>query len=359
MKRTKNILLGILLVVLVGGLTWYFSIKFIFKQFSKLRPDGNAVSVSEVVDTSVSEDDGHIDIAGQGSEVHPYENQDEEYPLPELNPQGTEAGSDSTVDGNSSDGNAEPGDGDSNTPQVVTPSLPEVDTDEYKVFQNYDFVFIGDSIFAEKDGNYTIPEYVKAYTGAEVYNLSKGGMCGSHGTAGWMSMPEAVENFVCQRKAEQQDTELFDSEIQRYIDADHSNRGMFIILNCCINDYTMGSLTTGDFSDCYVESYKNCIERLKGEFPWARVMVMTPYYYKNFDCGYEVNGLGFNQYYYVHLLEEIAASYNMLCMDMYVLTDFNENNWDEYLKDGLHPTDAGENVIAKALSSSLYQHFGQ
>ena len=233
-----------------------------------------------------------------------------------------------------------------------------IDTEEFRLLGNYDVVFIGDSIFADNDGPESIPSYFGYYTGARVYNMSKSGMCAVLGTAGWLSCPEAAEAFISLSPVEDFETEIIDREIKRYESDDHTDKGLVVILDCCINDYTMASPLTGGDDNNFKSSVINTINRLREGYPWVRIVYMIPHYYSGFEGGTELNALNNIQTDYFDMIYQCQAEIGFNIADVRSKCGIDASNESLYIRDGVHPNSDGCKVIGKTLADEVTHLLG-
>lgn len=233
--------------------------------------------------------------------------------------------------------------------------LPVVDTTEYRGLEYYDVVFLGDSIFADNAGKNSIPSYFAAYTGARVYNLSRSGMCATFGISDWLDLPVATECFIARSPANAYQTELFDAEATRFAEDFDPDRKLIVFLDCCINDYSMAApiIQGSDTAEDFYGAYRNVFRRIKEEYPWARIVTMTPYHYEVFNEGTDQNYFLYTQSTYADTLKGICAENNYLCIDLYNECPIDMSNKDVMLRDGLHPTDEGCDAVARTLARVL------
>lgn len=103
----------------------------------------------------------------------------------------------------------------------------------------------------------------------------------------------------------------------------------------------------------FCESARKAFMRIKKEFPVAQIYCVLPIQRANND----VNGATLHTY-----LTQMAERYGCIIVDGYsnsgITRDFNKwNDLGVYLKDGLHPNEKGQNVLARLIISSLKSHF--
>ena len=112
---------------------------------------------------------------------------------------------------------------------------------------------------------------------------------------------------------------------------------------------TMAALDTSKFC----ESARSAFMRIKNAFPMAQIFVVLPIQRANDDTN-----LGTLHEY----LKQMAQRYGCIIVDgafeTSITRDFNKwNALGTYLKDGLHPNEKGQNLLARAIIASLTSHY--
>lgn len=336
MKKKSDFLIGIILVLLVGGLCYFLIIKSILGALGGKDTEPADSAVTEISEEVAPE---------QVPEVEPTPTVEENEASVEENIEISEE----TVVEEVSDPNAE-----------TDTFVPQITTTQYQAFENCDFVFIGDSIFQNNDGPYSIPNIVAAYTKARTYNISRGGMCASYYTANWCSMQEATEAFLSQYTIDEAESDVMDRDLKKFFADDHTGRELFIFFDCCINDYSMATPLEADGEGVsFEEAYRVCIERVMDVYPEAHIITTVPMFHEAFSYGTDQNGKLHVEQDYINGIYTVSYERDLYCIDMRRYTSITTDNCAQYLKDDLHPNNEGCLLIAEAISRVTYELYRQ
>lgn len=229
---------------------------------------------------------------------------------------------------------------------------------EYEGFEDYDVIFFGDSIFALADGPYSIPSYFENLTGARCYNMSKGGLPAVKYFADVPSMKELAEYIVWGAPTKMEGYEVFDREVKRFAEDDHTGRKLLIVTDFGTNDYMFGTPDYGEGEESYEGAVKAGLDVLVEAFPEAEYMTVALYYMYNLDNGTVLNDYGHVLDDYNDLLEEISKEYagkgfSFAHLDLEKASKINSSNGDYYLDDGIHPSIAGNLEVVRVLIEAL------
>ena len=129
-----------------------------------------------------------------------------------------------------------------------------------------------------------------------------------------------------------------------------------------INDYMHGDAELGCFEDCteytFYGAMHNLCKALIERYPTSLIVIMTPLHRTNEES--LVNERGVRNVAtlkeYVYAEREVAECYSLPVLDMYAMGSLNPNVpviKEMYTTDGLHPNDAGHELIAKRLLGFL------
>ncbi len=130
------------------------------------------------------------------------------------------------------------------------------------------------------------------------------------------------------------------------------------------NDFGHGDAPLGSFSDrtehTFFGAFHNLLLKLIEKYPSAQLVVMTPLHrLSEDDCMLEQgqdNGKGKTLEEYVNAIQRVAAFYGVLVLDLYRTSGMQPRVQvlqDRYMPDGLHPNDAGHELIARRLIATL------
>ncbi len=122
------------------------------------------------------------------------------------------------------------------------------------------------------------------------------------------------------------------------------------------NDYGHGDAPVGSFEDRTPDTfYGACHYLMRGlikKYLGKPVVIMTPLHRK--DEG--ENRFGHTLKEYVNIIREVAEFYSLPVLDLYAISGMQpeiQEIQEKYIPDGLHPSDAGNAVIAKKLKVFL------
>ena len=129
------------------------------------------------------------------------------------------------------------------------------------------------------------------------------------------------------------------------------------------NDFGHGDAPLGKFDDHTVDTFYGALhvlfERVINRYPTAQVVVMTPLHRTSEDDGpfneYGVR-LSTNLEGYVNIIQEVCAYYAIPVLDLFRTSGIQPKVSvlrERYMPDGLHPNDAGAEIVAKKLYGFL------
>lgn len=233
--------------------------------------------------------------------------------------------------------------------------------------EGVDVIFMGDSIFANSDGPYSIASVVAEKTGARTYNISKGGMCTAYYPGfedGGFNLTRAAEAFVNGRPTEDPDMIVFDTWLKKYLEDDHTDRVQYFVFDTCTNDYAAHNKIDGDDEYSVLYCYRKTMELIKEYNPDARFVIMLPYAMQFCNNLTVVNDLGYvGDDYYNAVWDEFCSeqAHDIQCalnLREEPGMDFSDGeNAGLYLEDGTHPTPAGCYKVADELSNLLIVNY--
>ena len=129
------------------------------------------------------------------------------------------------------------------------------------------------------------------------------------------------------------------------------------------NDFGHGDAAFGKFTDrtndTFCGAYHLLLQQLIGQYPNAKLVVMTPMHRLSEDEDV-YNELGVRRMgklvRYVDAIKEVAGFYGVACVDLFRQCPVQPKVdilRQKYMPDGLHPNDAGNALIADCLLSVL------
>ena len=128
------------------------------------------------------------------------------------------------------------------------------------------------------------------------------------------------------------------------------------------NDYGHGDAPIGEFSDrddgTFYGALHNLCQGLMEKYPTGTILFMTPLHRAVEDKyinDYGVRNVGTLKDY-VEIIKEVCEYYSIPVLDLYALSGIQpqiEVNRQVYAPDGLHPSDAGNELIYSRLSAFI------
>lgn len=205
--------------------------------------------------------------------------------------------------------------------------------------------FLGDSI--TKGTGASSPEtcYVSVFgkmSGAEVRNYGIGGT-----------------RIARQRK--KSETEIFDRDFVSRVEEMDADADVVVVFGGT-NDYGHGDAAIGDFSSRDEYTFYGAMHvlctKLINKYPEAEIVFLTPLHRKDEERVFNEYGVR-NELPlegYVEIIKEVAAYYGLPVLDLYATSGMQPNVdiiMKKYMPDGLHPSDAGAEKVAKKIYSFL------
>ena len=138
----------------------------------------------------------------------------------------------------------------------------------------------------------------------------------------------------------------------------------FYIVAYGLNDYFAGApiaVKDGGTYDAhgYAGALRNAIALLRNASPNAQILLISPTYCQFYEDGYMVTDSNMKDYGngtltdYANACRNVSETENTLYIDAYTTMGINIYTAEEYLEDGVHLTEAGRALYAKAVSSCL------
>ena len=128
------------------------------------------------------------------------------------------------------------------------------------------------------------------------------------------------------------------------------------------NDYGHGDAALGSMDDRTVDTfygaYHDLCIKLREKYPNVAIVVMTPLHRDNEHMvynGFHVRTAACLETY-VDIIKEVAEYHKLSVLDMYHDCDINPNiqsHKESYVPDGLHPNDAGHEILYSTLKDFL------
>ena len=132
-----------------------------------------------------------------------------------------------------------------------------------------------------------------------------------------------------------------------------------------VNDFHYGR-PLGQFGDTDTSTVYGAADKVYNSLvdnnPTAQIMVMTPMKNHGYNAApdsFTQNSAGLYQLDYVNAIKQVADKYSLPVLDMYAesgISAMNETHNQLYLKDGLHPNQAGAYRVAKRVIGFINSH---
>lgn len=135
-----------------------------------------------------------------------------------------------------------------------------------------------------------------------------------------------------------------------------------------INDFinnggtVLGSFADGDTDNTlsFYSAYRFTIKSLIATYPNARVFGLTPM--KNFGWNNitnvpQINATGQKLTAFIDAIKECNSAYGIQTIDLYTNIQFTQNNYTQYLNDGLHPKLKGTSLMEAYIVNKLAEYY--
>lgn len=224
-------------------------------------------------------------------------------------------------------------------------------------------LFIGDSVFGNYTDRRSIPEQLRAMSGANTFNCGLGGALASYSSELPYStqMLDAVLNATPDVLPEDSQpfiglTEFLKAESKSALNSPNT----VYVLHFGINDYINGAPIETETKDPY-DVHSLCgamranIEKIRTACPDSRILMVIPNPIFNLEHGTLVMNEEAGVYEnYVNALIKVAKESQVPYLDNYHQT-INCEKQATYVDDGVHPNDSGRYMISYALMHAIYE----
>ena len=227
-------------------------------------------------------------------------------------------------------------------------------------------VVFGDSIIGMTRDQTSVPAYVAAYTGAEVYNVGFGGCrMAVHPTSGYAAfsmwaLADAVASgsFTTQDAQASSGSDYFPAQLALLKTIDFSAVDM-IVIHYGTNDFAANVAVdnTSDDNDtatlCGALRYS--LRKLMTAYPQIRIFVSVPIYRKWDSTGAETytNSSGKKLRDFCNALAGVADEFNCPVIDGYKALGINVVNDAAFSSDGTHLNDHGRRALGECIGGHL------
>ena len=223
---------------------------------------------------------------------------------------------------------------------------------KYPDLSDKEIVFFGDSIMGNYHGPLSIPGESQSLSNSRAYNLGIGG------TSGIKDFNLLVDAFLGNASLSEIEDKYFLSELERFENEHDANKELYFIVNYGVNDYFTGvpvKATDGTpYKDCEYDSYEAAmtdgISKLQSAYPDAKVCILSPIYTNFFEAGERImsdDGAPLQEYRDTgkNISEKLGTEW----IDSLNLIEIDEENYETYLLDEVHPNFDGIYLISDSI----------
>lgn len=223
---------------------------------------------------------------------------------------------------------------------------------KYPDLSGKEIVFFGDSIMGNYHGPLSIPGESASLSGADTFNLGIGG------TSAISDFNKLVDAFLGSGSLSEIEDEDFLSELKRFESKHDENKELYFIVNYGVNDYFMGvpaHVNTGSpYGDYEYDSYEAAmtdgIIKLQSSYPDAKIIILSPIYTNYFEAGERImSDVGAPLQTYRDIGKFISEKLGTEWIDSLELIEINEENYETYLLDEVHPNFDGIYLMSDSI----------
>ncbi len=249
--------------------------------------------------------------------------------------------------------------------------------------EQYDIVFLGDSIIGNLSGSESVTEMVAERLGKSTFNGAFGGTTFSYGDEllwgsvtntqwsmvklaeaiaynDWKSQIGTMQYADFYGEVNAQSLYYFEDRMKVLSEIDFSQVEVLVIEHGT-NDYNCGRRLDNPENLFDITTFggalRHSLKILKEVYPDMKIIIMSPIYCEfgqegekkcySWDWGYGTLED------YIQLEQEIAEEYGVMYIDAYAGSGIWEENAREYLYDGLHLTAEGAEKLGEFVAESL------
>lgn len=241
-----------------------------------------------------------------------------------------------------------------------------------------DVVIMGDSIYGMTRDETSVAVKLEMLLCENVFNGALGGTCmgrleENRGSSyvkdafSMVSLSKAIVSgdFRIQEHTEitENGTEYFPETIAALKEIDFSKVEILFISHC-VNDYHSGEVIYGEEAEdehTYAGALRSTLVMLKKAYPKLRIILLTPPF-----TWYTEQGLTCEEYVlggnvledYIDAQYAVAEEMDVELIDLYhdLFPHETWDDWQRYSVDGLHPNEAGRELIAQTIAAYLTEH---
>ena len=223
---------------------------------------------------------------------------------------------------------------------------------KYPDLSGKEIVFFGDSIMGNYHGPLSIPGESASLSNADAFNLGIGG------TSAISDFNKLVDAFLGSGSLSGIEDQDFLSELKRFESEHDENKELYFIVNYGVNDYFMGvpahvntGAPYGDYEyDSYEAAMTDGIIKLQSSYPDAKIIILSPIYTNYFEAGERImSDVGAPLQTYRDMGKFISEKLGTEWIDSLELIEINEENYETYLLDEVHPNFDGIYLMSDSI----------
>lgn len=242
--------------------------------------------------------------------------------------------------------------------------------------EDSEILILGDSIFGMLKNFSRIDNLLHHKVGAKAYNMAIGGTSAAKSKSHYeltrklslLPLTDAIKNdsFAYLEKdmdeIVKESIPYYGQIVQGLKEIEYENID-YVIINYGTNDYMLSAPIEDkwfrDSEYTYKGALRKGIETIHEACPNAIIILCTPiycnfYYRDNLNGDSNTKSFGHGTLKnYAKAVREVAEEYGIYCIDGFNDLDINEDNWKEYLGDGIHPNWQGMRLYCDLVIEKL------
>lgn len=216
-------------------------------------------------------------------------------------------------------------------------------------------VFFGDSIIGNYVDSLSVPEVVRSFCKAEVFNCGYGGTTASRGEDSPICLTGIVEGLISG------DLTMLPMDSQAYLGLKQFQKAEYnrlaFVINYGLNDYMKGFPVEGDGPEddtSYSGALRAAVKQLQEAYPESKVIIMAPNFTIFYNNGTDINSdKGGVLTDYVKAAGKVAKELDLGYLNNYKDMGINEENQEVYLADGCHLNEEGRYLLGLRIVEKL------
>lgn len=236
---------------------------------------------------------------------------------------------------------------------------------ENTIIQDYQIIFLGDSVIGNFSGSTSIPGVVEGLTNAQVYNFGIGGGCATDSSENISSLPDIVNALIYRDTSylspstEYAQNVALTEDIAAYLEYSETEtpENLCFVINYGLNDYFSGCLIASEDSydvHTYAGAIRTSMTALQEAYPDAPIILATPNFTSYFGNGTEYReGASHTLEDYANAVISLSEELHVELVDNFNELDINAENHFQYLSDGCHPNETGRFLMGQRIAAKL------